>query len=154
MSFPGSSLHFQMMTFKLNLCYFLCCILCIHRDICEHVKLNATIQYNGFFSIQLCSNHNLASPLTSYHWVWRSIRCKVGVGTWVQICGGRERQIVDRQNRANNVDLWKMSSMYFKYLYFIYFCYIYGFFFKHYTFHTVHIYVVREGKEWNSVVMK
>ena len=45
----------------------LCCILCIHiRDICEHVKLEPTIQYNGVFSTQFCSNHNLAIPLSHY----------------------------------------------------------------------------------------
>ena len=43
---------------------FLCCILYISiRDICEHVNLDATIQYNSVFSIQFWSNHNLASPL-------------------------------------------------------------------------------------------
>ena len=71
-----------------------CFILCIHiRDICEHVKLDVTIQYNDVFSIPFCSNHNLAIPLTytkyrvqlclslrsiiglawSYHlWAWKS----------------------------------------------------------------------------------
>ena len=44
--------------------HFVCSILCIHiRDICEHVNLDATSQYNGVFNIQFCSNHNLAIPL-------------------------------------------------------------------------------------------
>ena len=41
----------------------LCCILSIHtRDICEHVKLNATIQKDVVVNIQFCCNHNLAIP--------------------------------------------------------------------------------------------
>ena len=32
--------------------------------ICDHVKLNATIQYSGVFSIRFCSNHNLATALS------------------------------------------------------------------------------------------
>ena len=43
---------------------FLWCICYIPiKDICEHVNLDATIQYNGIFSIQFCSNRNLTSPL-------------------------------------------------------------------------------------------
>ena len=36
------------------------------RDICEHVKLDAFIQYNGLFSIQFCNNHNLTITLMLY----------------------------------------------------------------------------------------
>ena len=37
------------------------------RDICEYVKLDATIQKSGAFSIQFCSNHNLTRSLCSIH---------------------------------------------------------------------------------------
>ena len=55
------------MAFKLYFAlFFLCCIRCIHiRDICEHVKLDETIQYTGVFSIQICIDHNLTIPLMS-----------------------------------------------------------------------------------------
>ena len=42
------------MAFKLHFALFLCCIPCIQayiRDICKHVKLNATIQKHGVFTI-------------------------------------------------------------------------------------------------------
>ena len=42
---------------------FLWCICIPIKDICEHVNLDATSQYNGVFSIQFCSNHTLASSL-------------------------------------------------------------------------------------------
>ena len=75
MFFPGSFLEFhfgvfhelssRLMEFRLHFGLFsLFFILCIRiRDICECVKLDATIQCNGVFSIKFCSNHNLTIPL-------------------------------------------------------------------------------------------
>ena len=49
---------------------FVWCILYIpSRDICEHVNLDSTSQYNGVLSIHFCSNHNLASPLNDQIYV-------------------------------------------------------------------------------------
>ena len=40
--------------------------LAVNRDICENVKLDSTIEYNGVFSIQFYSNQNLAVPLSKH----------------------------------------------------------------------------------------